>query len=496
MLGVLVCVQPFTGDQALFASGARQLAHGDVLYRDFWDIKQPGIYLFYLAGGSSVGYTEVALHLFELVTLLGFALVLAVTVRGRFERPWIGAAVSVFVVGTYYATVEPVQLGQVESLIGIPLFFALWCSTRVGDQDARRGWLVAAGIAGGVTVVFKLVFAPIVIGICFIVLIANARRPAEPRRAGPGRDGLLLLVGAAIPIGAVIAYGLAHGQLGTMGWTFFDVPRSATDLAGRPASRLIEGGLKTAARWALPLVLAGYGAFVTFRRGWDAFERGLVAWIVLGVPVFAVQHWWIYQYAMCLVPIGVFAGHGLEAVCRRWRELDRAARIAVVALTAVLFVPMLLRIGSNAADVTSHGFARTAEHRAALRDDVEPNYRAAEAWARHLERAGPTPNGVYVLGNPLALYRADRRTSVAINGWSPEQYSPEVWRRLTRQLAAARPDELVVDRFTDRIMRERSPRTRRLIRTWYRKVGEAGDDTWYRRRADPANATDGSPAVG
>ena len=47
LLGLLAAPLPFTGDQALFAAGARQLARGDVLYRDFWDVKQPGIYAFY-----------------------------------------------------------------------------------------------------------------------------------------------------------------------------------------------------------------------------------------------------------------------------------------------------------------------------------------------------------------------------------------------------------------------------------------------------------------
>src|SRR5258705_260145 len=62
-LGLLAAPLPFTGDQALFAAGARQLARGDVLYRDFWDVKQPGIYLWYLGGGSLFRYREVALHL-------------------------------------------------------------------------------------------------------------------------------------------------------------------------------------------------------------------------------------------------------------------------------------------------------------------------------------------------------------------------------------------------------------------------------------------------
>src|SRR4249919_2061776 len=85
LLGILAAPLPFTGDQALFASGARQLARGGVLYRDFWDVKQPGIYLWYLGGGALFGYSEVALHLVEVAYQLAFAVVLIVTLRGRFS---------------------------------------------------------------------------------------------------------------------------------------------------------------------------------------------------------------------------------------------------------------------------------------------------------------------------------------------------------------------------------------------------------------------------
>lgn len=473
-LGLLVSVQPFTGDQALFASGARQLARGDVLYRDVWDVKQPGIYWYYLVGGATVGWSEVALHLFELATLLAFSVLLAITTASRFRHPALAVVVPLLVVGTYYATAEPLQLGQVESLIGVPLFVALWCATRGTDRSGW--WLVGAGAAGGLVLVLKLVFVPVVLAVWIVGIWprSGSRRPV-------GRAVGLLLAGAAVPLGLTTAYLAVHDELGTVWWTSVDVPRSAPGLAGRPASRLIEGGLKTAARWLVPLALGGYGAVVSFRRGWDRLEIGLVAWTVTGIPVFLVQHWWIYQYAMFLVPVGIFAAHGLDDLLDRAMRLGRRGRVALGACAVVLALPLLGRIASNTRDVARHGFALGADDRAALRSEVEPNYREARAWARHLARTGPTPSGVYVLGNPLDVYVADRRQSVAINGWSPEQYPADVWRRLDRQLRDARPDEVVVDRFSARIMRERSPATLAWIRTHYTRTGGHDDDSWYRR---------------
>jgi hypothetical protein len=488
VLGLLAAPLPFTGDQALFAAGARQLADGDVLYRDFWDVKQPGIYAFYVAGGSIVGYSEVALHLVELAYQLGFAVVLIVTLRGRFSHAWVGPLVALLILGTYYATAEPLQLGQVESLVGFPAYLALWCAVRAGDDGARRGrWLFASGIAGGVVLVLKLVLAPIVLSFWVVALWQLVRATPVPRaRAVTGALGAIA-AGLALPVGIVMVYLAAYGQLDTVRWTYFTVSPQTTGIAGRPLSRLTDGLAKTGARWALPLALGAVGIVVAVRRRRERFVLMVLAWLALGVPVFLVQHWWIYTYAMFLVPVGLLAGYGLDFLAGWWATADRAPRVAVVSVAVLLVVPAVVRAGRIGTDVARHGFALTPEDRVALRADLEPAYQRAAAWDRHLRRGDAPPGDVYVLGNPLALYVADRRQAVSVNGWSPEQYPEDVWQRVRRELARSRPPELLVDRFSDRIMRERSPATRRLIAAGYIAFdgfrNDTGDDTWYHRRA-------------
>jgi hypothetical protein len=480
LAGLVVSVQPFTGDQALFATGARALARGEVLYRDFWDVKQPGIYLFYLAGHGVVGDGETALHLFELVVLVTFGGVLACATRTAFGRPWVAATVPVLVVGTYYATAEPLQLGQVESIIGIPLFAALWCSDRGGRAGASRGWLVAAGLAGGAALILKLVFAPLVLACLVPTFLAWRHTTPDLRARRILGDTGALLGGLVVPLGAAVAYFAATDQLATVRWTYFEVTPATTSIAGRPLGRLLDGGARTAARWAVPIALAGVGLATTFRRGWTRMEIGLLAWAIAAVPVFLVQHWWIYQYGMVLVPLGLFAAHGVDALAAARLGKRRGTLVAVVLV--LLSVPLDLRVVANVGDALRHDGAVTVADRTALHVDVEPNYVDARAWAAHLARTGPTPHGVYVLGNPLDVFLADRRQSVAINGWSPEQYPASVWRRLHAQLVAARPDEIVVDRFSRRIMRSRSPATLALIRRHYVAAGRSGDEVWYRRR--------------
>ena len=45
VIGASRLFDPFSGDQALFLVGAETLHAGGVLYRDYWDIKQPGFSL-------------------------------------------------------------------------------------------------------------------------------------------------------------------------------------------------------------------------------------------------------------------------------------------------------------------------------------------------------------------------------------------------------------------------------------------------------------------
>jgi hypothetical protein len=483
LLGLLVAPLPFTGDQALFAAGARQLADGDVLYRDFWDVKQPGIYAFYLAGGSLLGYSEVALHLAELAFQLAFAVVLIVTLRDRYTHRFVGPIVALLIVGTYYAAIEPLQLGQVESLVGFPTYVTLWAAARGCDDPAHRTrWFVTSGIAGGLVLVLKLVLAPILAGIWLVALWSVARR-RDGRTEGSllGAVGALAL-GVAIPVGAVVTYLAAYGQLETARWTFLDVSSQATGIAGRPVSRLTEGVARTAARWALPLAFAAGGLYAIARRGRDRFDLMVLAWLVLGIPVFLVQHWWIYTLAMFLVPVGLLAGRGLDLLAGDWRALGGPGRLLVLAACAVLLVPAGVRVARNLDAVATHGFALSTADRADLRADLEPEYRNARAWADRVHRDDRPDVGVFVLGNPLDLYLADRPQTVSINGWSPEQYPEDVWARLRRELSRARPTELVVDRFSRDIMRDRSPATDRLIRRLYAPYGGAGDDTWLHPR--------------
>ena len=132
-IGVINLPTPFGGDQALFITGAQEIAKGKVLYRDFWDLKPPGIFYFYYIAGSLFGFSEVGVHLLELILWLIFSGFLIISFRfsNTFENKFSASLVPLFTVGIYYSFSSVATLTQVEGIINIFLFITLWLAVEL-----------------------------------------------------------------------------------------------------------------------------------------------------------------------------------------------------------------------------------------------------------------------------------------------------------------------------------------------------------------------------
>src|SRR4029453_5153729 len=90
------------------------------------DLKQPGMYGFYLLGGTLFGFDEIGIHTFELLYMALFSLVLMKTLKGYYTNPSMVGLVPLLTVGIYYGVSEPWHLTEVEVLVGFPMFLSLW----------------------------------------------------------------------------------------------------------------------------------------------------------------------------------------------------------------------------------------------------------------------------------------------------------------------------------------------------------------------------------
>ena len=281
-LGLLHLPHPFGWDQSLFTLGAERLAAGGVLYRDFWDVKQPGIYWFYTLAGRLFGFSEPGIHLLELLWMMTFALTLLVTLRRRWGQGPAATLAPLFVVGAYYAGATDYYLTQVEGLVGFPLYLTLWFATGGADEEPRawRGFL--SGLCGAVVLLFKLVFLPLVAAFWLLALVEVARRRGVARALAV--VALPVALGLLLPVAAVLALFARLDLLGTLVWTYFTYPAFLlAQIHGGQAARLVDGLQRFLLRFAPLVGLAVVGAGATGGRR-DPLGLGLVVWLDRGDP--------------------------------------------------------------------------------------------------------------------------------------------------------------------------------------------------------------------
>jgi hypothetical protein len=468
---------PFTGDQALFVLGGRAVADGTPLYTGFWDLKQPGIFVFYRVAGAVFGDGEVGVHLLELCWMAALALLVVAVFARRLATPWPVAAAPLLTVGVYYAIASPLELTQVEGLVGLPVLAAVVPVVGVaepGDGDVRFGRLVVAGAMAAVVAAFKLMLVAVPV-LCWAALLL-VHRP--PRR---GRVAAALAVGLAVPTFAFVAWAGARGLLGEIWHTWVEVPPGVPARAGRPLDRLAASVVEFGKLTAPVLVLAAFGV----RRAWglrrDALALAAVVWLAVGAVSFLVQLWWSYLLYVLVVPLGLLAVFGLDDVWTRRREWSRWAASGVAVAVLVLSGFVAVRVGRRVVHLADDGLALDSTDRLAFRVEEYPLYgRTRDDAARYLGGVGDEDD-VVVLGNPLYLYLSGRAQAIGVNGWSLEHVDARLWRRTADELAAARPTVIFVDDFYEPFLAERGAAVVDVIERDYEAFAVTDDGTWYRR---------------
>jgi hypothetical protein len=483
VLGVLRSFDGFGGDQALFLLGAQKLHAGGVLYRDFWDLKQPGIFAFYLAAGSLAGFSQSGIHEFEIAWQCVFGVLLWLGLRRAVRLPAVAAFAALAIPGAYYAGTNAWHLTQVEALTGLPLFCCAWGAAAAWSGTGRRGAPgFLSGLGAGCAVLFKLLYAPVALA---IFLAAASLAPASLRRAAGVRVAGAWTLGLLLPPAAFAAYATAFGLWPDVVATFFSLPSHLVASGHAPVARLAASAVWFLRRFAPLALLAVPGAFATRAPQGALWQRIAFAWLATGAIALAVQtqSWWEYQFLLLLPPLGILATLGLDVLLGHARQPGaprRVASAAVLALAAVLCFGLLRTTAGAVARVfRDRPFASAA----ALERDRElasGEYRTAARAAGALPADGRGLRAIYVCGDPLIYLLAHRDQAVAINGWALELYPPGWWARLNAELQRDPPaDEFVSAEYAP-LIAARSPEFERNLETRYLRAVRLPDGSWYR----------------
>lgn len=497
-IGLLNLVFPFASDQAVAITGAQILASGGTLYVDFWDNKMPGLFWFYLGAGKLFGFTEVGVHLFELIWMFVFGGVLIIALRTYFMQFWIARLVPIVVVGIYYAAVEAFALTQLEILIALPIFISLWLTNvGVSNETRSRTMFLGAGLAAGTAVLFKLVFAPLFVVFWLIASAYLVLRYGNSIREIILRIWLPVSVGVVAILGAVALKFWADDALEELLWTAFVYPPEALRTSPRaPYNQLFESLLFLCSYYA------AWGGFIIFAvyRWWrtsrDLFTSLLLAWLATGLMLLLIQRfsWWPYHFLVLFTPAGILAVRGLSELTYLLRESVERKHIGVAMLAILLTIPplgaMAVPIGQKTI-LYVKTFARTKGDVEKLQILLGNSYGRIKKNIRFLNDRTALPGKIYVFGDPLYYYLSERTPAAPVIGWPWVYFLQSQWVLLPEQLAASNPAYIYVDRSNKLEIERRGGGVKEYIGERYLPLLRDERGTWfilkpaYRKAAKP-----------
>ena len=161
ILALPVLTYPLGRDQGMYANIAQAIRAGGLPFIDMWDVKPPAIYYFYAGGISLFGATPAGLRAIDLVAapFTLFALyALTNSFAGVRAARW---AMLLFPV--FYFTETFASLTQSDSLVTLPMAWAVLCGLRAAQSQAgtRRAlaWAFACGVLCALVMWFKHYYA-------------------------------------------------------------------------------------------------------------------------------------------------------------------------------------------------------------------------------------------------------------------------------------------------------------------------------------------------
>ena len=492
IIGIVHLPMPFGGDAALMTVVGRQMAHGDVLYRDLLDIRQPIIFWFAQIGGSVFGFTEVGIHLAELIVLIASSAVMIAIIRSRVRSRWAPALAPLLTVGIYYAASEVWQLTEPESFAGIPLLAIAWIIDRLsrGDDEVAAlaqptnatrtvGLLLAMGALTAIVGLLKLTYLAIAGPMALVALVDGWRQHRVLMTIAWPTVGFVTIVGS------LGLYFRTAGVLDDVLWMWFDFAPSTLERAPRTGERLRSGSWRFVRMWLAVLPLSAAGVVVITRsRRVDRLLLALAVWVVTGFATILIQHWWDYLFHVLIVPLGLLAVVGLDDVLQRAKGAN--AKLVLGLAVAMLTVPLMTHFVPKLNVVASNGFGLDDAGKNAIHDEYASRYADARSWRDDL---GDDERPIHFVGDATSIWVSGRDQAIPVHGWAADFLDDELWGRMHNQISITRPVNLWLWEGTYDLMDRRSPATKVLVEREYCFVKRYGDHDWWVLRSEIVEGT-------
>ncbi|MBD0385348.1 MAG: hypothetical protein ICV54_02150 [Nostoc sp. C3-bin3] len=481
LIGLVHLPFPFDGDQAFFRLGALEMQQGKVLYRDFWDIKQPGIFCFYFLAGTLFGFNEIGIHAFELIYMVFFSIILLLTLKSYFRHQLIASLVPLLTVGVYYVVSGAWHLTQVEALVGFPLFLCLWLTFQSFKNEGKQRFilLLLSGFIGGIVLLFKLIFLLILLSFWLAVLMYSVLIKRQSIQKILIEICLPIFIGIIFPLLIVASYFVWFNSFSILYETFFIYPPLIIANSALNQNDFISG-----IKWFLQnfysLVLIAIIAIdASLRKSKNILTLLLIVWCVFALSVIALQYkaLWEYHFLLLFVPIGILATKGLDVLWSYLKELS--SPIPTILLIFLLFLPLSSTLIKRSVTLVNNNFALTEDTRLKYQTVFRKKYPSLHSEGNFISQAGSLAGEIYVAGDPSIYYFAGRTQATILRGWALEYFLPEQWSKLIEQLDSSKPPYIFIDYEPEAIIKKYFPKMLEFVEQRYQVLRQSNNGIWY-----------------
>ncbi|MEA5606196.1 glycosyltransferase family 39 protein [Nostoc sp. UHCC 0252] len=481
IIGVIHLPFPFSGDQALFTTGALEMQQGKVLYRDFWDLKQPGIYYFYFLAGTLFGFSEIGIHIFELIYMVLFSIILQLTLKPYFRHQTIASLVPLLTVGTYYVSSYHRQLTQVEGLVGFPLFLCLWLTYESFSCEGKPRFfqLLLSGLMGGIVLIFKLIFLPILIGFWLTVLLHSVLIKHHKFKENIIEVLLPIFIGVLFPILGVVSYFASVDSLAIVYKTFFVYPSQVVASGDFSIYKLLFGTAWFLKSFVTLILLAIVAVNVSLRQSKNLLTLLFVVWFIFGLAIIFLQtrSLWSYHYLLLFVPTGILAAKGLDILWQPFKESN--SRLIKILIPILFLLPLLFNLQSKIVALVQNNFALTKDTQLQYQAAFRKDYPSLRSEVEFLSQPESLAGEIFVAGDPSIYYLSGRTQATSLNAWSLELFLPEQWPQLLKELDSSKPPYIFILDNYQSLIRKEFPKILELIDERYRILSKSNDGIWY-----------------
>jgi len=484
ILSICHIYMPFYGDQAFFLTGAKVIQEGGILYKDFWDFKQPGIFYFFRIGGGIFSYTEEGIHLFEIFYWMLFSITLIyLSIKGKiFSNKWLNYIIPLLTIGIYLNISSRTYITQVEILVSAPLIILIFLLNNF-RKSKRFDIYIIIGILISFILLLKLTFIiPIVCLIVFHFILLFKDKVSF--KTILFHKILPLFLGFILALIPFILYVIKNDIIELVYNTYFVAPFDVISIVRKKSPTIFFINFAKFLVKTFPLIIfSGLVIVQNFKKRNELISM-LTILLFTSIYIIYMQKfsYFSYHYLLLIFPQGILTLIFLDNFFKsdnkimKWLQI-RMSRFSILILLVALFGVQEYYFVKKTKVLLNY-FPLNNSNSLYYKEFYHTEYRSYNEETKFI-RKEEGEFEIFVCGSPLIYYLSNRKQAIPSNGWSLELYTEDRWLTLKLEIAKKTPKYIYISNLYDNLVRSRNVIN---FNTEYDKVEDGVNGKWYKKR--------------